>query len=129
LTIWFKYNKILKNPNLEGAPDTKRENKLNDKNIFIAIFSPMKSEGDFFMSKRLATLSLFIEDITMTEQVNQILHEFSEHIVGRMGIPYRERGISVISIIIDAESDIINKLSGKLGMVKGISAKTLFSKI
>jgi len=81
------------------------------------------------MSKRLATVSLFIEDLTMTEQVNLILHEFSEHIVGRMGIPYRERGISVISIIIDADSDIINKLSGKLGMVKGISAKTLFSKI
>jgi putative iron-only hydrogenase system regulator len=80
------------------------------------------------MSKRLATVSLFIEDKSVTEQVNSILHEFSEHIVGRMGIPYRERDISVISIIIDAESDIINKLSGKLGMVKGISAKTIFSK-
>jgi len=81
------------------------------------------------MSKRLATLSLFIEDNSVTEQVNLILHDFSEHIVGRMGIPYRERGIAVISIIIDAESDIINQLSGKLGMVKGITSKTIFSKV
>lgn len=80
------------------------------------------------MSKRLATISLFIEDSSVTEKVNKILSEFSEYIIGRLGVPYRERKVAVISLIIDADSDIINKLSGKLGMLKSISAKTIFSK-
>ena len=81
------------------------------------------------MCKRLATISLFIEDNSVTPSVNAVLHEFSQYIIGRMGLPYRDKGIAVISLIIDAPADVINNLSGKLGMIDKIFAKTIFSKI
>jgi len=63
-----------------------------------------------------------------TESVNRILHDYSQWIVGRMGIPYRSRGISIISVVLDAPPETLSSLSGKLGMVKGVSVKTVCSK-
>ena len=64
----------------------------------------------------------------MTEQINRILHEYSGYIIGRMGIPYRQQGIAIISVVLDAPQDVISSLSGKLGMLRGVSAKTVYSK-
>ena len=61
--------------------------------------------------------------------VNELLHEFREYIVGRMGIPYRDRGVSIISVVLDAPGDATSSLSGKLGMLEGVSAKTLTAKL
>ena len=63
-----------------------------------------------------------------TEKLNTILHEYGQYIIGRMGIPYREKNISIISVVIDATNDVISSLSGKLGMIEGISVKTVYSK-
>ena len=81
------------------------------------------------METRVAVVGIIVEDIEQSEQVNAILHEYSGYILGRMGIPYRERGVSIISIAIDAPQDVINTLSGKLGKLPGISAKTAWSNL
>ena len=62
------------------------------------------------------------------ESLNHILHEYGDYIIGRMGIPYRSRGISIISVAVDAPMNIISTISGKLGMLKGLSVKTIYSK-
>ena len=80
------------------------------------------------METRIALIGVIVEDINATEKLNSILHEYGEYIIGRMGIPYREKKISVISIVVDATNDVISSLSGKLGMIKGINVKTMYSK-
>ena len=80
------------------------------------------------MGIRIALIGIIVEDINATEKLNSILHEYGEYIIGRMGIPYREKKISVISIVVDATNDVISSLSGKLGMIKGINVKTMYSK-
>lgn len=80
------------------------------------------------MNKRIAVVSIIIEDIESAGDVNAILHDFGNYIVGRMGIPYRDRGISIICVVIDAEENIISSISGKLGMLRGVSAKTAIAK-
>ena len=77
--------------------------------------------------KRLALIGIIVEDGEAAEQINGILHEYREYMVGRMGVPYRERNLSVSSVILDAESDIISAVSGKLGMVEGVSTKTIYA--
>ena len=81
------------------------------------------------METRVAVVGIIVEDIEQSERVNAVLHEYSQYILGRMGIPYRERGVSIISIAIDAPQDVINTLSGKLGKLPGISAKTAWSNL
>lgn len=81
------------------------------------------------METRVAIISIIVEDINSSEQLNAILHEFSPYIIGRMGIPYRERGISIISMVVDAPQDTISSLSGRLGMLPNVSTKTVYSKI
>ena len=81
------------------------------------------------METRIAVIGIIVENPDSTEQLNHILHAYSAYIVGRLGIPYRQRGISVISIIIDAPADTISALTGKLGMLDGVSAKALYSKV
>jgi len=81
------------------------------------------------MEKRIGLIGIVIENEKAVEKLNSILHDYGKYIVGRMGIPYRERNISVISVVIDAPSDVISSLSGKLGMIKGISIKTVYSKL
>ena len=75
------------------------------------------------MESRIAIIGIIVEDIDASSKVNDILHDY------RMGIPYHEKGVNIISIAIDAPQDIINTLAGKLGKVEGISAKTTYSKM
>ncbi len=81
------------------------------------------------METRVAVIGIIVEDPDSTARINEILHQYSPYILGRMGIPYRERSISVISIAIDAPSDVINSLSGAIGKLPGVSAKTAYSKL
>lgn len=81
------------------------------------------------MDSRVAVISIIIEDINSAEQVNAILHEYGEHIIGRMGIPYRSRKINLISVAVDAPQDTISAISGKIGRLKGVSAKTVLSQV
>lgn len=79
--------------------------------------------------KRLAVISLIIEDREQSARINAILSDFGDCIVGRMGVPCRERGVSVICVIADAPAETINTMTGRIGMLSGVSAKTLMSKI
>jgi putative iron-only hydrogenase system regulator len=78
---------------------------------------------------RIALLGIIVEDAESTEKLNAILHEYGGWIVGRMGIPYRERGVSVISIVVDAPQDIISAMSGRIGRLGGVSCKTSYSNV
>lgn len=80
------------------------------------------------MNTRIALIGIIVEDIEASSEVNHILHDYSSYIIGRMGIPYKEKNVNIISVAIDAENNIISSISGKLGMVKGISVKTMYSK-
>ncbi len=80
------------------------------------------------MDRRIAILGIIVEDMDRVERVNELLHEYREYIVGRMGMPYRERGVSVISVVMDADTNTVSALSGKLGMIPGVSAKAVYSK-
>lgn len=77
---------------------------------------------------RVAIISMIISDETSVPAVNALLHEYGKFIQGRMGLPYRERGLKIISVVADAPADIISSLSGKLGRLKGVTSKTVFSK-
>ena len=77
---------------------------------------------------RIALLGIVVEDIAATEEINQLLHENRRYIVGRMGIPYRERNVAIISVVLDAPQDVTSALSGKLGMLPGVSVKAVYSK-
>lgn len=79
--------------------------------------------------KRLAVISLIIEKREHSAQINGILSEFGDYVVGRLGVPYRERGVSVICVVVDAPAEVINTITGKIGMLEGVTAKTLMSKI
>lgn len=87
-----------------------------------------RMEQEACMEQRIAILGIIVEDEDSVERVNELLHEYREYIVGRMGMPYRERKISVISIVLDAGNDVVSALSGKLGMLEGVSAKAVYSK-
>lgn len=90
---------------------------------------PRRNGGDFFMEEnRLAIISVLVYDREQSPAVNAVLSQYGERIIGRMGIPYRERGVNVMCIVIDAPNEIINTVTGKLGMIKGVTAKTLTSK-
>lgn len=78
---------------------------------------------------RIAVVGIIVEDASSVEKLNSVLHEYSRYIIGRMGIPYRERGVSIISIAIDAPQDAISAMSGKIGRLDGVSAKTAYSNI
>ena len=80
------------------------------------------------METRISLIGIIVEDLESAGKINEILHEYSPYLVGRMGIPYREKNVSIISVVIDASNDVISSLSGKLGMIKGISVKTIYSK-
>ena len=80
------------------------------------------------METRIAILGIFIEDNAQSGQVNALLHDYSEYVVGRLGVPYRERKLSVICVVLDAPNDIISALSGKLGRLSGVKAKAQYAK-
>ena len=81
------------------------------------------------MDTRVALISIIVEQDDAIEELNTLLHEARQYIIGRMGIPYRAKGISIISIAIDAPQDVINALSGKIGRLAGITAKTVYSNV
>lgn len=78
---------------------------------------------------RVALLGVIVENAASVEQLNAILHAYGAYIIGRMGIPYHKRGISLISVALDAPAGVISALAGKLGMLDGVSAKTVYSKL
>lgn len=78
---------------------------------------------------RVALIGIVVENFDSAELVNTVLHQYGKHIIGRMGLPYAKRGISIISVAIDAPGDVISALSGKLGMLPGVSSKTVYSKV
>lgn len=80
------------------------------------------------METRVALIGIIVENPDSVTQMNALLHEDGSYIIGRMGIPYREKGISIISIVMDAPMDKISSLSGKLGMLNGVSTKTIYSR-
>ena len=80
------------------------------------------------MEDRIAIIGIIVEDVDSTDRVNQILHDYGMYIIGRMGIPYREKNVSIINIVLDAPQDVINTLAGKLGKISGVSAKAMYSK-
>lgn len=79
--------------------------------------------------KRIAVLSIIVEDRASAAALNAYLSDYAEFVIGRLGIPYREKGVSVIAVVLDAPASEINALSGKIGRLEGITAKTLFGKI
>ena len=81
------------------------------------------------MQTRVAVMSIIVEDPASVEKLNAILHEYGEFIIGRMGIPYRKRGISIISIALDAPQNTISSLAGKIGSLPGVSVKTAYSSV
>lgn len=80
------------------------------------------------MGNRMAILGIFIHDIEQSEQVNALLHTYGQYIIGRLGIPHRDREVSVICVILDAPNDIISALAGKLGRLPGVQAKAQYGK-
>ena len=80
------------------------------------------------MESRVALIGVIIENHDSVEKLNQILHLHAEYIIGRMGVPYPKKGISIISVAVDAPADVISSLSGKLGMLPGVNTKTIYSK-
>lgn len=79
------------------------------------------------MTSRVAIIGIIIDDNSMAEQVNNILHDYAAYIIGRMGLPYPEKNLNIISIAIDAENNTINTLTGKIGKLPGVSARAVYS--
>ena len=79
------------------------------------------------METKVAVMSIIVEEPNAVEKLNGILHQYGDYIIGRMGIPYRARGINIISIAIDAPGDTISSLAGKIGNLQGVSVKTAMS--
>ncbi len=86
-------------------------------------------ERNLTMETRIALIGIIVENTDAAPKLNAILHEYRQYIVGRMGIPYMKRHISVISVVVDAPNDVISSLSGKLGMLPHVNIKTLYSKV
>ncbi len=78
---------------------------------------------------RIALIGIIVEDLEMTDRINDVIHEYREYIVGRMGIPYKSRGVAIINIVIDAPNNVISALSGKLGMIKNVSTKVQYTNV
>lgn len=74
-------------------------------------------------------MGIIVEESTAVEKLNALLHEYAEYIIGRMGLPYKKRNVSIVSIAIDAPQDVISALSGKIGKLQGVSVKTAYSNV
>ena len=127
---------VMKEENLERAFDVSvhiHKFRLARKDyaciLPLDIEEKMLTERLVLMETRIAQIGIIVEEPASVEKINQLLHEYSAYIIGRMGMPYKERNISIISIILDAPNEVISAVSGKLGMLSGVSAKTVYSKI
>lgn len=81
------------------------------------------------METRVATLGIIVDQAADTEALNAILHDFREYIIGRMGIPYRQKGMNIICLVVDAPQDEINSLTGKVGSLAGVNAKACYAQV
>ena len=81
------------------------------------------------MENRVAIIGIIVEEGAEVDKLNELLHEYASYVIGRMGIPYRERGVNIISVAVDAPSDIISALGGKLGRLKGVTSKAVYSNV
>lgn len=81
------------------------------------------------MESRIAVISIIVENTESVERLNAILHEYSEYMIGRFGLPYRQRGINIICAVMEAPQDQISAMSGKIGRLKGVTAKATYSNI
>lgn len=101
----------------------KKERIQSDKSVNFTDSSEIKQEDT-----RVALMGIIVEDTGAAARINGLLHEYGKYIVGRMGLPYRERGLNIISIVLDAPQSVVSALSGKLGMIPGVSSKCLYAK-
>lgn len=81
------------------------------------------------METRVAVMGIIVQDLHAAEQLNAILHDYGEYIIGRMGIPYRQKNISILSVAVDAPQDTISALAGKIGRLAGVSVKTAYAPV
>lgn len=81
------------------------------------------------METRIAVLGIIVENTDSVEQLNELLHQYGQYILGRMGLPYRKRGVNIVSLAVEAPQDMINALSGKIGRLEGISSKITYSNL
>lgn len=79
------------------------------------------------METRVAVLAIIVREAGSVTALNDLLHQYGGYIIGRMGVPYRQRGVNVISVAMDAPADVISALSGKIGRLQGITAKTVYA--
>lgn len=79
------------------------------------------------MQTRVAVMSIILEDAAHAEEINGILHQYGQYVIGRMGIPYRQKKIHIISVAVDAPQDVISAMAGKLGRIRGVNIKTAYS--
>ena len=79
------------------------------------------------METRVALIGIIVENSESTAQLNALLHDAGQYIIGRMGLPYREKNLHIISIVLDAPQNIISALAGKIGMLPGVTAKALYA--
>ena len=79
------------------------------------------------METRVAVMGIIVQDLQSAESLNAILHDYGEYIIGRMGIPYRQKNISILSVAVDAPQDTISALAGKIGRLPGVSVKTAYA--
>ncbi len=79
------------------------------------------------METRVAVMGIIVQDLQAAEQLNAILHEYGPYIIGRMGIPYRQKNISILSVAVDAPQDVISAVAGKIGRLPGVSVKTAYA--
>ena len=86
------------------------------------------SKKRLHMDTRIALIGIILESRESVEALNHLLSEYGDYVIGRMGLPYREKGIHVISVAVDAPNNVISALSGKLGMLPGVSTKTIYGK-
>ena len=88
----------------------------------------LRKERSKTIQQRVALIGILVENKDSVEKINSLLHQWEQYIIGRMGIPHRERGVSIISIAMDAPQDAISALSGKLGSLPGVSSKVIYTK-
>ena len=101
-----------------------------------AVVVSRERRGFFILDKRggivetrVALMGIIVEEPERAAEVNELLHRYSEYVIGRMGVPYRARGVNIISVVLDAPQDVISALSGRMGRLEGVSAKTLYSNV
>lgn len=102
---------------------------LEARGVFVGLGPFLIPHFSFAMETRVALIGIIVEEPSSVAPLNALLHEYSAYVIGRMGIPYKPRNISVISVTLDAPQDVISSLSGKLGMLPGVTAKALMTKV